>query len=129
MIVSPGAEDRRDAMEKCMAEAFVLDRGSILERLGGDEEIYAMMVDMYLQDVENNCTAIAAAFTQGDAAALRREAHTIKGLLATFSDDGGAVDAAAVEHQARLGEIDGLGDAVGGLQQRLREVAAVLKAG
>lgn len=112
-----------------MAGVFVLDRGSILERLGGDEEIYAMMVGMYLQDVENNCTAIAAAFAQGDSAALRREAHTIKGLLATFSDDGGAADAAAVEHQARLGEIGGLGDAVGGLQHRLREVASVLKAG
>jgi len=112
-----------------MAGVFVLDRGSILERLGGDEEIYAMMVDMYLQDVENNCTAIAAALVQGDSPALRREAHTIKGLLATFSDDDGAADAAAVEHQARLGEIDGLGDAVGGLQQRLREVASALKAG
>ena len=112
-----------------MAEAFVLDRGSILERLGGDEEIYAMMVDMYLQDVDNNCTAIAAAFAGGNADTLRREAHTIKGLLATFSDDAGAADAAAVEHQARLGEIDGLGDAVTGLQLRLREVASVLGAG
>src|SRR5574343_158065 len=116
-------------MENCMAEAFVLDRGSILERLGGDEDIYAMMVDMYLQDVENNCSAIAAALARGDAAALRREAHTIKGLLATFSDEGGAADAAAVEHQARLEELGGLGEAVGGLQQRLREVASVLKAG
>ncbi len=112
-----------------MAEAFVLDRGSILERLGGDEEIYAMMVDMFLQDVENNCTAIAAAFAQGDATALRREAHTIKGLLATFSDDGGAADAAAVEHQARLDEIGGLAEAVSGLQRRLREVASVLSGG
>jgi HPt (histidine-containing phosphotransfer) domain-containing protein len=112
-----------------MAEAFVLDRGSILERLGGDEEIYAMMVGMFLQDVENNCTAIAAAFAQGDAAALRREAHTIKGLLATFSDDGGAADAAAVEHQAKVDEIGGLGEAVSGLQQRLREVASALGAG
>ena len=44
-----------------MAAAFVLDRASILERLGGDEEIYAMMVDMFVADVENNCTALATA--------------------------------------------------------------------
>lgn len=112
-----------------MAEVFVLDRESILDRLGGDEEIYTMMVDIYLQDFENNCTAVAAAFAEGDVAALRREAHTIKGLLATFSDDGGAAEAAAVEHQARLGELDGLADAVSGLQLRLREVAAVLSTG
>src|SRR5574343_678154 len=129
MIVCPAVGNRRGIMEKCMAEAFVLDRESILERLGGDEEIYAMMVDMYVQDVENNCTAIAAALANGDASALRREAHTIKGLLATFSDEGGAADAAAVEHQARLEELAGLDEAVKGLQQRLREVASVLSAG
>lgn len=109
-----------------MAEVFVLDRESILDRLGGDEEIYTMMVDMYRQDVENNCAAIAAALAQGDAAALRREAHTIKGLLATFSDDAGAAEAAEVEDRAKLGEVAALGDAVLGLQQRLREVAAAL---
>lgn len=109
-----------------MTEVFVLDRGSILERLGGDEEIYAMMVDMYVQDVENNCAAIATALAQGDASALRREAHTIKGLLATFSDAAGAAAAAAVEQQARLGVVAGQDAAVLGLQQRLREVAAAL---
>ena len=112
--------------KKDMAGVFVLDRGSILERLGGDEEIYTMMVDMYVQDVENNCAAIAAALARGDATALRREAHTIKGLLATFSDDDGTAAAAAVEHQARQGEVAGLDGAVLGLQQRLREVAGVL---
>ncbi|MBS1140888.1 MAG: Hpt [Proteobacteria bacterium] len=112
-----------------MAKAFVLDRDSILERLGGDEEIYSMMVDMYLQDVDNNCTAIASAFASGDSMTLQREAHTIKGLLATFSDEAGAADAMLVEKQAKNGEIDGLADGVAGLQQRLREVAAVLSAG
>jgi HPt (histidine-containing phosphotransfer) domain-containing protein len=109
-----------------MAQAFVLDRKSILERLGGDEDIYSMMVEMYLGDVENNCTSLAAAFASGDSLTLQREAHTIKGLLATFSDEAGAADAMLVEKQARSGEIAGLADAVAGLQQRLREVAAVL---
>lgn len=111
-----------------MAAAFVLDRASILERLGGDEDIYAMMVDMYLEDVENNCTALAAAFSAGDVKALQREAHTIKGLLATFSDDAGAAEALVVEKTAKEGELAGLADAVADLQVRLREVAAVLSA-
>ncbi len=49
-----------------MAAAFVLDRASILERLGGDEEIYAMMVNMFVADVESNCAALAAALAAGD---------------------------------------------------------------
>lgn len=112
-----------------MAEVFVLDRASILERLGDDEDIYEMMVEMYLEDVGNNCAALSAAFDSGDASVLQREAHTVKGLLATFSDAVGAADAHDLEQMARQGEIAGLGDAVSGLQQRLREVAAVLSAG
>lgn len=110
-----------------MAAAFVLDRASILERLGEDEEIYAMMVDMYLEDVENNCASLAAAIASGDATLLQREAHTVKGLLATFSDDDGAADAMRVEQLAKAGSIADLGPAVGALQGRLREVATALR--
>jgi len=112
-----------------MAGPFVLDRASILERLGGDEEIYSMMVDMFLSDVDSNCSALASAFASGDATVVQREAHTIKGLLATFSDDQGAAEALELEKKAKLGELDGLGDAVGVLQGRLREVAMALRAG
>lgn len=112
-----------------MAGPFVLDRASILDRLGNDEEIYSMMVDMFLDDVDNNCSALASAFSSGDAKVVQREAHTIKGLLATFSDEQGAAEALELEKKAKLGELDGLGDAVGVLQGRLREVAKALRAG
>ena len=110
-----------------MADAFVMDRRAVLDRLGGDEEIFAMMVDMYLQDVDSNAAALAVAFADGDAAILTREAHTVKALLATFSDDLGAADAFDLEKRAKLGQIDGLQPAVTALQARLREVADVLR--
>lgn len=109
-----------------MAGAFVLDREAILDRLGGDEEIYTMMVDMYLQDIDSNCQALAEALAGGDGPTLQREVHTIKGLLATFSDDAGAADAFALEQKVRDGEVQGLDAEVLALQARLREVAAVL---
>ena len=111
-----------------MADAFVLDRALILERLGGDEEIFSMMLDMYVQDVESNCATLAAAFASGDAAALQREAHTVKGLLATFSDDAGANEALAVEQMAKEGNTANLGGAVTALQARMRLVGEVLQA-
>lgn len=110
-----------------MAETFVLNRALILDRLGGDEEIFAMMVDMFLQDHEGNCAALAAAFAAGDAAVLQREAHTVKGLLATFSDSAGAQQALAVEQRAKAGDLNGLEQDVGNLQARLRLVADVLR--
>lgn len=112
-----------------MAGAFVLDKASILDRLGGDEEIFAMMVDMFVQDVDSNCAGLANALASGDSAELRREAHTVKGLLATFSDDAGAIDASVVEQRARDGLVADQAEAVAGLQQRLHEIAAVLSAG
>lgn len=111
-----------------MLEAFVLDRAAILDRLGGDAEIYTMMLDMFLQDVDNNCETLGAALAAGETAVLQREAHTVKGLLATFSDDDGAAEAFAIEQNVKRGELSGLNDAVAGLQARLREVAGVLKA-
>lgn len=110
-----------------MLPTFILDRAQILDRLGGDEEIYAIMVDMFLQDVDNNRSALVAFLAEGDVAALCREAHTVKGLLATFSDDAGAAAAYALELQAKRGELAGAALAVDLLQARLSEVSAVLQ--
>lgn len=105
---------------------FVLDRASILDRLDGDEEILAMMAGVFIDDVENNCQALEKAAADRDAVSLQRMAHTIKGLLATFSDDAGAAVAQGVERQARAGEIAGE-SAIAMLQKRLRDVARALQ--
>lgn len=108
--------------------AFVLDRASILDRLGGDEEIFAVMVEMFIQDVDGNCATLAAALRAGDARALQREAHTVKGLFATFSDAAGTAEAQAVEYRAKQGELAGLADAVERIARRLQEIKLVLAA-
>ncbi|MCK6412659.1 MAG: Hpt domain-containing protein [Azonexus sp.] len=110
-----------------MSKPFVLDRGLILDRLGGDEEILAMMIDMFLEDVDGNCAALSAAYASGDAATLRREAHTIKGLLSTMSDEDGAAEALWIEQKAKNGEVAHLDTAVEGLLARVRLVASVLR--
>lgn len=110
-----------------MIDVFVLDRDLILDRLGGDEEIFSMMIDLYLQDVENTALSLATALANGEVVALMREAHTIKGLLATFSDDAGAAEAFGIEQQAKIGRISSLQPAVAALQRRLFEVADALR--
>ncbi|MCK6391321.1 MAG: Hpt domain-containing protein [Azonexus sp.] len=107
---------------------FVIDKPAILDRLGGDEDIFAMMLEMYLQEVDSNCQALQAALDAGNVATLQREAHTVKGLLATVSDDDGAARALALEQMGKLGQLDGAAALLGEVQTRLREVAAVLAA-
>lgn len=111
-----------------MNTAFVLDRGLILERLGGDEEIFAVMIDMYLQDLDNYCGNLETALAAGESATLQREAHTVKGLLATFADEAGAQAAYAIEQQAKQGNLQGLEAPVVAIQARLRVVGEVLRA-
>lgn len=105
---------------------FVLDKPAILERLGGDEDIFAMMVDMFLQDADGNCRAVLNALA-GDALELQREIHTLKGLLATFSDEAGAELAYQLECRAKNAQLADMPAAVDGLLARVAEVADVLR--
>lgn len=107
---------------------FVVDRPSILERLGGDEELYGVMAEMFVADLETNCASLAQVLAAGDFPALQREVHTVKGLLATFSDSAGAEQAQLLEDQVRQGMTEGLAAAIASLDRRLREVAAALAA-
>lgn len=109
-----------------MFEAFRLDEAMILERLGGDEEILLMMIDMFTQDIDTYCLGLDNALQAGDAALLQREAHTVKGLLASFGDDPGTEAAYALESSAREGRLTGLAAPIAELQTRLREVGAIL---
>lgn len=110
-----------------MTEKFVLDKTEILDRLGGDEEIFTMMAELFLGDIDGHVMALDAALSAGDGVALSREAHTIKGLLATFSDDLGAETAFNIEQQARTGDFNGLPEKVLNLQARFKMLAEVLQ--
>lgn len=110
-----------------MEQQFVLDKPAIMERLGGDQEIFQVMVDMYLQDVGIYSGQLAAALAAGDHRQLQREAHTVKGLLATFADDPGSAMAYALEQRLKRGESEGLAAGVADLQARLAVVAEVLR--
>lgn len=107
---------------------FLLDKELILERLGGDQEIFVAMARTYLQEVDRACGHLGEALASGDATALWREAHTVKGLLATLSDDFGAALGMAVETRCRSGECAGVESMVADLQARLRVVAAAVRA-
>lgn len=110
-----------------MTQHFVLDKALVLDRLGGDEEIFVMMVDLYLQDVDNYVQALSAAQEAADSVTLSREAHTAKGLLATFSDDAGTEVAYTIERQAKAGDLSGMQTLVPQLQEHLLVLAAVLR--
>jgi signal transduction histidine kinase/CheY-like chemotaxis protein/HPt (histidine-containing phosphotransfer) domain-containing protein len=66
-------------------EPAILDRTKLLERLGGDEDLMADVVKMFLVDCPVRLKAIKAAADAEDAALLQREAHALKGAAANLS--------------------------------------------
>ncbi|HRE19180.1 MAG TPA: Hpt domain-containing protein [Rhodocyclaceae bacterium] len=110
-----------------MSDEINLDRASILERLGGDAELFAELVSMYVQEAEGYATALGEALAANDPGVVQREAHTIKGLLATFSDETGSEMAYAIEVQAKSGALDDMPAAVAAVQARVRRLAELLR--
>lgn len=59
--------------------AKVFDRSALLERVGGDNEICAEILKIFLADVPERIREMEDALVRGDNETLRRGGHTIKG--------------------------------------------------
>lgn len=103
-----------------------LDKRSILERLGGDEELFQTLAQMFIDDAENYCRQLDEALASEDITRLSREAHTLKGVLSTFSDEAGTALAYRIEQQSKRGESTGLEIMVAELQGATRDLVQLL---
>lgn len=110
-----------------MAVLEKLDKDAIVDRLGGDEDLFRDMAELYVQESGGYCDNLQSATRNGDARALAREAHTLKSLLATFSDDDGAAMAIAIEQRAKAADLAGIEVAVVALVARVQSLAGLLK--
>lgn len=107
----------------------IYDREQALAQLDGDTALIAEIVAMLVAEGENYCTALDVALASGDAAELRREAHTVKSVLASFSCERGREIAWQLEEQSALGELDGAPGQVAELESVIRQLIAELAAG
>lgn len=80
---------------------------ALFESIGRDEEAYAELLDVFLEDAPSRVTAIRAAVAAGDVAALAREAHTYKGAAGVLEAEDVASEAGHLEVLARSGRLDG----------------------
>ena len=104
------------------------DRAEVIERLGGDEELYRAVAAMYVQDSPGYREALEASLAAADVGMLAREAHTVKGLLATFSCDAWAMLARDIETLAKDGRFDEAAARVPQLLEVIDELAVLLAA-
>jgi HPt (histidine-containing phosphotransfer) domain-containing protein len=79
----------------------LFDYPTSLARLGGDQDLFNEILDIFLEDAPTLLEKAAQALSVGDAATLERSAHSLKGLSANFAAGPTVAAAYAVEFHAR----------------------------
>lgn len=108
--------------------AGLIDQEALLERVAGDPEFLATMVDIFVADAPTRLDAIRAGLEQADAHVVERAAHSLKGALATMAADAAAAEAFRLEQLGRAGSLDGAAEVLAGLERQVDEVTAALRA-
>jgi HPt (histidine-containing phosphotransfer) domain-containing protein len=78
---------------------------ALLERVGGDQDIFVELCDVFLDDAPRRLDSIRIALESGDAGVLRREAHAFRGEAAAFDAADVVTVAREIEQLAAAGDV------------------------
>jgi CheY-like chemotaxis protein/HPt (histidine-containing phosphotransfer) domain-containing protein len=100
---------------------------AILERLGGDLRLARRVGRIFVEDYPVTMSRIREAIKRGDAGALMREAHALKGSVANFSAPAARDSAARLEAIGRGGDLSAARDVCATLDGQLLRVERALR--
>ena len=106
----------------------VFDRQIALARVGDDEDLLRELTEVFLDGVSGWLNDLHQAAARGDAIALRRAGHTIKGAVGYFGADAAVAAAVRVEGLAHAGDLAGATAAVPELEHTLDRLTTALRA-
>jgi HPt (histidine-containing phosphotransfer) domain-containing protein len=107
-----------------------LDRAALdelLETVGGDREFLVELIETYLADSPGLLADLSAGLAAGDAAAVRRAAHTLKSTSATFGATRLATTCREIEAAAAADDLADLLSRADGAAAEYEAVAAGLR--
>ena len=114
-----------------MTDAPVIDQSALdalSEATGGDPEFLAELIDTFLADGLDLLAAMEAASAAGDAAEVRRAAHSLKSNGATFGATTLAALARRLEELGKAAELDAVGPLLAEARQEFQRVERSLSA-
>jgi signal transduction histidine kinase/DNA-binding response OmpR family regulator/HPt (histidine-containing phosphotransfer) domain-containing protein len=114
-----GADVARDA-------PAVFDKQALLDRVMGDEELARELVEVFLEDTPQQLDTLRDALLAGDAAIVRRQAHTIKGSAGNVSAIGLQQAALQLEQACRSEDLQGADSLLSTLDEQLEHLRASL---
>ena len=104
----------------------VFDETELLDRVDNDWEFLSETVEMLSTDGRALMAEIRRASDAGDAAALGRAAHTLKGMISNFCAPTAQASAFAVETIGKEGDLSSAPQAVAALESHLDALTAAL---
>jgi len=113
-----GADDPADS---------ILDREEILERVGGDMELLAELVEIFTADSAEMLGRIEKAIETGDAEELRSAAHALKGSVGNFGENAAFKTARSLEMMGKEGDLSNAKQALDLLKKQVEQVLEALK--
>jgi HPt (histidine-containing phosphotransfer) domain-containing protein len=78
---------------------------ALLERVGGDQQIFIELCDVFLDDAPKRLDIMREALAAADAPVLQREAHAFKGAAAAFDAEHVVMIARQLEQLAATGDL------------------------
>jgi HPt (histidine-containing phosphotransfer) domain-containing protein len=106
-----------------MANAPLFDRAAMLDNLGDDVELLQLMARTFIDDVPRMFAELRSALAGGDAPALVRASHNLKGSAANFGAAPLVACMVALEGTGRAGD---LGSARAGIDDAARLTAVLV---
>jgi HPt (histidine-containing phosphotransfer) domain-containing protein len=107
-----------------MARSF--DGAELLERVENDWEFLGDTVQMLSSDGPALLAEIRRSGESGDAPAVGKAAHTLKGMISNFCAPAAQEAALALEKLGKAGDLGGAGAALGSLRVRLADLTREL---
>lgn len=99
----------------------------MLERMGGDMELLAEVVDLFLEDSPKMLDSLRVAISGGDAHSVERSAHSLKGALLNMAAEPAASVALQLERMGREEELERSLDALRQLETEMGRLCEALK--
>jgi CheY-like chemotaxis protein len=106
-VVAPRSGDAPVGLPAAAPREPAIRRDQLLAAFDGNEELLSEIAELFAQDGPRLLTAIRAALTRNDAAALQRAAHELKGSVANFGQSQARVLAERLERMGRDGTLAG----------------------
>jgi len=118
--------DSPDQRERAMSECLI-DRGTMLEHAGHDEELVLDLIHTFLQTSADLTSELQTSQAAGDLPTLARAAHTLKSPLGFFGANSTVAIAQSIESHADGGGHDDMNDLIAQLLQDVTQILSELR--